>query len=83
MINRPGFGSILMTVVDRMGGDLERRLEGLASAWKTTDLAPLNTSAVEWIAELIRTGIQPVGAIGSFLGQKPLVPVMQWSIIKS
>jgi hypothetical protein len=28
-----------MTVVERMGGDLERRLEGLASAWKATDLA--------------------------------------------
>ncbi|MEG5171463.1 hypothetical protein [Microcoleus sp. B3-D7] len=34
-------------------------------------------------AEVIRIGIQRVGAIGSFLGQKPLVPVMQWSIIKS
>jgi hypothetical protein len=28
-----------MTVVERMGGKLERRLEGLASAWKATDLA--------------------------------------------
>ncbi|MEG4067031.1 hypothetical protein QUA42_06695 [Microcoleus sp. Pol11C2] len=34
-------------------------------------------------AEVIRIGIQRVGAIGSFLRQKPLVPVMKWSIIKS
>ncbi|MEG4249023.1 hypothetical protein QUB37_01100 [Microcoleus sp. AT3-A2] len=34
-------------------------------------------------AEVIRIGIQRVGAIGSFLGQKPLVPVTQWSIIKN
>ncbi|MEG4224637.1 hypothetical protein QUA35_00725 [Microcoleus sp. N9_B2] len=47
MINRAGFGSILMTVVERMGGDLEWRLEGLASAWKATDLAHLNTIAIE------------------------------------
>ncbi|MEG3922193.1 hypothetical protein [Microcoleus sp. POL10_C6] len=33
--------------------------------------------------EVIRIGIQRVRAIGSFLGQKPLVPVTQWSIIKS
>ncbi|MEG4272368.1 MULTISPECIES: hypothetical protein [unclassified Microcoleus] len=47
MIDRAGFGSSLMTVVDRMGGDLEGRLEGLASASKATDLADLNTIAIE------------------------------------
>ncbi|WP_190274297.1 hypothetical protein [Oscillatoria nigro-viridis] len=47
MIDRAGFGRSLMTVVERMGGDLAGRLEGLASAWKATDLADLNTIAVE------------------------------------
>ncbi|WP_333212830.1 hypothetical protein [Microcoleus sp. S36b_A4] len=47
MINRAGFGNSLMTVVERMGGDLERRLEGLASAWKATDLADLNMIAIK------------------------------------
>ncbi|MEG4421663.1 hypothetical protein QUA70_24200 [Microcoleus sp. LAD1_D5] len=49
MINRAGFGSNVMTVVERMGGDLKRRLEGLAAAWKATDLADLNTIAIEWM----------------------------------
>ncbi|MEG4028664.1 MULTISPECIES: hypothetical protein [unclassified Microcoleus] len=49
MINRAGFGSSLRTVVERMGGDLERQLEGLASAGKATDLADLNTIAIEWM----------------------------------
>ncbi len=33
--------------------------------------------------ELIRIGIQRVGAIGSFLGWKPLAPVTQWAIVKT
>ncbi|MBE9188435.1 cobalamin biosynthesis bifunctional protein CbiET, partial [Microcoleus sp. LEGE 07076] len=32
--------------------------------------------------ELIRIGIQRVGAIGSFLGWKPLAPVTQWAVVK-
>jgi precorrin-6B C5,15-methyltransferase / cobalt-precorrin-6B C5,C15-methyltransferase len=32
--------------------------------------------------ELMRIGIQRVGAIGSFLGWKPLVPVTQWAVLK-
>lgn len=33
--------------------------------------------------ELIRIGIQRVGAIGSFQGWKPLAPVTQWAVVKS
>jgi len=32
--------------------------------------------------ELIRIGIQRVGAIGSFLGWKPLAPITQWAVVK-
>ncbi len=32
--------------------------------------------------ELIRIGIQRAGAIGSFLGWKPLAPVTQWAVVK-
>ncbi|MEG4252578.1 precorrin-6y C5,15-methyltransferase (decarboxylating) subunit CbiE [Microcoleus sp. Pol10D4] len=32
--------------------------------------------------ELIRIGIQRVGAIGSFQGWKPLAPVTQWAVVK-
>ncbi|MCW6052932.1 precorrin-6y C5,15-methyltransferase (decarboxylating) subunit CbiE [Lyngbya sp. CCAP 1446/10] len=33
--------------------------------------------------ELIRIGIQRAGAIGSFLGWKPLAPITQWVVVKS
>ncbi|MEG3876908.1 precorrin-6y C5,15-methyltransferase (decarboxylating) subunit CbiE [Microcoleus sp. herbarium7] len=33
--------------------------------------------------ELIRIGIQRLGAIGSFQGWKPLAPVTQWAVVKS
>jgi precorrin-6Y C5,15-methyltransferase (decarboxylating), CbiT subunit len=33
--------------------------------------------------ELIRIGVQRVGAIGSFQGWKPLAPVTQWAVVKS
>jgi len=33
--------------------------------------------------ELIRIGIQRTGAIGSFLGWKPLAPITQWAVVKS
>jgi precorrin-6B C5,15-methyltransferase / cobalt-precorrin-6B C5,C15-methyltransferase len=32
--------------------------------------------------ELIRIGIQRIGAIGSFQGWKPLAPVTQWAVVK-
>lgn len=32
--------------------------------------------------ELIRIGIQRVGAIGSFVGWKPLAPITQWAVVK-
>jgi precorrin-6Y C5,15-methyltransferase (decarboxylating) len=32
--------------------------------------------------ELIRIGIQRVGAIGSFQGWKPLAPITQWAVVK-
>ncbi|MEG4218887.1 precorrin-6y C5,15-methyltransferase (decarboxylating) subunit CbiE [Microcoleus sp. Pol14C6] len=32
--------------------------------------------------ELIRIGIQRVGALGSFQGWKPLAPVTQWAVVK-
>ncbi|MEG4286622.1 precorrin-6y C5,15-methyltransferase (decarboxylating) subunit CbiE [Microcoleus sp. A006_D1] len=33
--------------------------------------------------ELIRIGIQRAGAIGSFLGWKPLAPITQWAVVKT
>ncbi|HBK97541.1 MAG TPA: cobalamin biosynthesis bifunctional protein CbiET [Microcoleaceae bacterium UBA10368] len=46
MLTQRGFGSSLMTVFERMSGDSERRIEGVAAAWNVPDLADLNTIAI-------------------------------------
>ncbi|MEG4091604.1 hypothetical protein [Microcoleus sp. Pol12B4] len=32
-----------------MSGDSDRRIEGVAAAWNATNLADLNTIAIEWM----------------------------------
>ena len=51
-----GFGKSQITVLERMGGTQERKVEGIASAWADsasmeTDLADLNTIAITCIAD--------------------------------
>ena len=41
-----GFGDTKITVLERMGGGHERRIEGTANRWTATDLADLNTIAL-------------------------------------
>lgn len=45
-----GFGDSRLTVLERMGGERENRVEGLASDWKHPAGEALNTIAVELIA---------------------------------
>ncbi|MEG5066945.1 precorrin-6y C5,15-methyltransferase (decarboxylating) subunit CbiE [Microcoleus sp. B3-A4] len=51
LLTQRGFGSSLMTVFERMGGDSERRIEGVAAAWNESDLADLNTIAIAVAAD--------------------------------
>lgn len=51
LLTQRGFGSSLMTVFERMGGDAERRIEGVAAAWNAADLADLNTIAIAVAAD--------------------------------
>ena len=51
MLTQRGFGSSLMTVFERMGAGLERRIEGVAAAWNESDLADLNAIAIEVVAD--------------------------------
>ena len=51
MLTQRGFGSSLMTVFERMSGDAERRIEGVAAAWNVPDLADLNAIAIEVTAD--------------------------------
>jgi len=46
MLTQRGFGGSLMTVFERMSGDSERRIEGVAAAWNVPDLADLNAIAI-------------------------------------
>ena len=51
MLTHRGFGCSLMTVFERMGGNSERRIEGVAAAWNESDLADLNAIAIEVVAD--------------------------------
>ncbi|MBD2777771.1 precorrin-6y C5,15-methyltransferase (decarboxylating) subunit CbiE [Iningainema tapete] len=50
MLVQRGFGSSRITILERMGGQHESIVEGVASTWDTT-VADLNTIAVECIAD--------------------------------
>jgi precorrin-6B C5,15-methyltransferase / cobalt-precorrin-6B C5,C15-methyltransferase len=51
ILTQRGFGRSSMTVLERLGGEQERLISGVASAWTETDLAELNAIAVECIAD--------------------------------
>lgn len=46
-----GFGASRITVLEHLGGEHERRIDGLAQQWSTTENAALNLVAVECIAD--------------------------------
>ena len=46
-----GYGSSRITVLQRMGGPQERRIEGTAADWSADDVADLNTLAIACIAD--------------------------------
>ncbi len=46
LLTQRGFGCSLMTVFERMSGDAERRIEGVAAAWNESDLDDLNAIAI-------------------------------------
>lgn len=46
-----GYGNSKITVLERMGGIYERNLTGIAASWNHTEIAALNTIAVECIAD--------------------------------
>ncbi|WP_236505023.1 precorrin-6y C5,15-methyltransferase (decarboxylating) subunit CbiE, partial [Tychonema sp. BBK16] len=51
MLTQRGFGNSLMTVFERMSGDAERRIEGVAAAWSVPDLNDLNAIAIAVAAD--------------------------------
>ncbi|MBD2603174.1 bifunctional cobalt-precorrin-7 (C(5))-methyltransferase/cobalt-precorrin-6B (C(15))-methyltransferase [Scytonema hofmannii FACHB-248] len=51
MLVKRGFGNSQITVLERMGGTHERIVKGVAASWNISELADLNTIAVECIAD--------------------------------
>lgn len=50
LLRERGYGPSCLTVLEHLGGPLERRLDGLASDWQVTEVAALNVLAVDCIA---------------------------------
>ena len=46
-----GFGPSHLTVLEHLGGEVERRVDGIASDWDDAPIADLNLIAIECIAE--------------------------------
>lgn len=51
ILTKRGFSGSRITVLERMGGSQERMIDGIAASWTTTEVADLNTVAVECIAD--------------------------------
>ncbi|WPN57394.1 precorrin-6y C5,15-methyltransferase (decarboxylating) subunit CbiE [Pseudomonas sp. P9_31] len=51
LLRERGFGPSRLTVLEHLGGEAERRIEGVANDWTDPAIADLNLIAVECIAE--------------------------------
>lgn len=51
LLRERGFGTSRLTVLEHLGGELERRIDGLADSWSIDEVAALNLLAVECLAD--------------------------------
>ncbi|MGF6327211.1 precorrin-6Y C5,15-methyltransferase (decarboxylating) [Pseudomonas sp. BS3782 TE3695] len=51
LLRERGFGASRLTILEHLGGDAERRIEGVANNWSEPQVADLNLIAIECIAE--------------------------------
>src|ERR1700676_3735329 len=51
LLTKRGFGASRLSVFEHLGGEQERRIDEVASAWQTSDVAALNLMAIECVAE--------------------------------
>ncbi|MWV13048.1 precorrin-6y C5,15-methyltransferase (decarboxylating) subunit CbiE [Pseudomonas sp. R-28-1W-6] len=51
LLRARGFGPSRLTVLEHLGGPLERRIDGLAESWSIDEVAALNLLAVECLAD--------------------------------
>ena len=57
LLRERGFGASRLSVLEHLGGPLERRIDGLAASWAIDTVAALNLLAVECRAD---AGVQPL-----------------------
>lgn len=57
LLRERGFGSSRLSVLEHLGGPLERRIDGLAASWGIEEVAALNLLAVECRVD---AGVQPL-----------------------
>src|SRR3990167_4342580 len=50
LLHKRGFGPSRLTVLEHLGGPLERRVDGLAQSWDVAEVAALNLLAVDCVA---------------------------------
>jgi precorrin-6Y C5,15-methyltransferase (decarboxylating) len=62
-LKQHGFGQSHLTILERMGGAYERRVEGTAASWDTTDVAVLHTIAITCIADPGVTGLSRLAGL--------------------
>jgi precorrin-6Y C5,15-methyltransferase (decarboxylating) len=62
-LTQRGFGQSHITILERMGGAHERRLEGTAASWSATDVAGLHTMAITCIADPGVTGFSRLAGL--------------------
>jgi precorrin-6Y C5,15-methyltransferase (decarboxylating) len=51
LLTKRGFGASRLSVFEHLGGERERRIDHVASAWQASDVAALNLVAIECFAE--------------------------------
>ncbi|NBA95120.1 precorrin-6y C5,15-methyltransferase (decarboxylating) subunit CbiE [Pseudomonas sp. R5(2019)] len=63
LLNERGFGPSRMTVLEHLGSDTERRIEGSANDWPAEDIAALNLVAIECQAGADAPRLSPVSGL--------------------
>jgi precorrin-6Y C5,15-methyltransferase (decarboxylating) len=63
LLRERGFGLSRMTVLEHLGGALERRIDGVANEWSNPEIAALNLVAIECRAEPNTLRLSPSGGL--------------------
>lgn len=63
LLRERGFGPSRMTVLEHLGGEAERRVEGLASEWGNPEIAALNLVAIDCRADASAIRLSPISGL--------------------